>query len=434
MVTAMPDTLTAVKPSPSTTARSRTGPLVVAAGGDELLHILRAARTLAPAFGGRVHLLSVLEPLPVAVLESEPILVPPSFEEERHAERVQSLEALLREVAGPDSGWQLEVVHGDPASTVTDRARALEAGLLLRGIGRHRPIDRLLASETTLRIIRRASCPVLAVAGELATLPRNIVVATDFGAESALAARAALALAAPRAALHLVHVWEPANSANASLLALEQRYLSGLGARLARFREVLDVPADFAVTDHVLEGKTVPQILAFAEAQGADLIVAGRHGLGRLARLFVGSVTTSLLRGASCAVLVTPEPGFAELDAIQRRLTGTSETTAHEDWPRQLAEFAERNRGRRTVLEVDDPEIGAQTQETGYALVGATYDPRDARVELMLGSPEGGTPHLTRGITHVDAVAVSSGADGKDLGLRIKHGDGQTILTFTPTA
>jgi hypothetical protein len=85
-------------------------------------------------------------------------------------------------------------------------------------------------------------------------------------------------------------------------------------------------------------------------------------------------------------------------------------------------------------LEVDDPSIGAQTQKTGYALVGASYDSHDARVEPMFGLPRGDAPHLTRSIAHVDSVAVQSAPTGEDLGLRITHGEGQTILTFQSEA
>ena len=194
------------------------------------------------------------------------------------------------------------------------------------------------------------------------------------------------------------------------------------------------MPAGVEVTFEARQGKTVPQLLECAESHGADMVVAGRHGLSRLARLFVGSVTTALVRAASCAVLVTPEAGFAQLDRWRRVLHGTSTSGSPADWPQQLSEFTRRNRGRLTSLEVDDPSIGAQTQETGYALVGASYDSHDARVELMFGLPRADAPHLTRSIAHVDSVAVQSAPTGEDLGLRIAHGEGQTILTFQSEA
>jgi len=54
----------------------------------------------------------------------------------------------------------------------------------------------------------------------------------------------------------------------------------------------------------------VERVLDFAETTDADLLVAGRQGLSFLTRLMVGSVTTALVRGARCPVLIIPEPSY----------------------------------------------------------------------------------------------------------------------------
>ena len=64
--------------------------------------------------------------------------------------------------------------------------------------------------------------------------------------------------------------------------------------------------------------------------------------------------------------------------------------------------------------------------------MGASYDRRDRCVDLMLGLPRARTPHLTRSITGVDSVAILSDPTGRDLGLCIKHGEGQTVLMLAP--
>jgi nucleotide-binding universal stress UspA family protein len=401
--------------------------IAVGADGSDVLH---TAAALAPVIGQRLHVFSAVEPLSAEILGGEPVILPAAFEEEQRAQRVEHIGARIADAAGTGHCWQMEVESGEPATEIVRRARELDASLIIMGIGKHKPLDRLFAGETTLRVIRHASCPVLAVAGPLEHPPREVVVATDFSPESALAAQSAIAFLQPGATLRLVHVWEPSASSNVELLAIESRYAEGLTERFERVAAALDVPAGVTVAFETRVGKTVPQLLECAQAHDADMIVAGRHGLGRIARIFIGSVTSALVRAASCAVLVTPETGFAQLDRWQRLLTGTSATASPADWPRQLEEFTRRNRGRRTALEVDDPSIGAQTQEIGYALLGASYDPRDSRVELMLGLPLASAPHLTRGIGKVDSVAVLTSPTGKDVGLRISHGEGQTLLTF----
>ena len=81
------------------------------------------------------------------------------------------------------------------------------------------------------------------------------------------------------------------------------------------------------------------------------------------------------------------------------------------------------------MLEVDDPEIGAQAQQRGYPFQGAAWDHHDRRVEIMLGHLSS-TSHLTRGIGDVRSVDIMQDAAGRDLALRVAHGEGQTILTF----
>ena len=425
----MSSTTSELQHSSQARAHAHTGPILVAVG-EHGPHVIRAAATLAPALGDHVHVYSAVELLPIEILSNEPPLISPSFQEELRASRQQRVRACVEEVVEHGRGWEIDVEHGDPASSITRRARELDAPLIVMGIGRHHPIDRIVGAELTLRVIRNASCPVLAVVGELSQRPVEVVVATDFSPPCAQALEAVFPLLGDRATLHLVHVWEPSGSTEAMMVDIEAKYERGLPTRFARFVSALHVPPGVEVRTEIREGKVVPQILAYAEAHHADLLLAGRHGLNPFARLFVGSVTTALVRGATCSVLVTPEPTGVELDRLQRALTGTASRQTPEEWARVLAGFVKRNAGRRTKLEVDDPASGIQTQETGFALMGATYDRRDGSIELMLGVPRAAAPHLTRRITGVDFLSLLADATGADLGLSIKHGEGQTVLTL----
>lgn len=416
---------------PSVAAKQvRTGPIIVAVGGTDQRSVLRAARLLAPSAPGGVLAVSVLEPLPVHAVGGEPMLVPPNFEAERQAALTTQLTSLVQEFASADSAWRTSVVQGDPRYAVTELARTLQSPLIVMGIGRHRPLDRILGAETTLRTIRRAPCPVLAVHPDLDAPFREVVLATDFSPASARAAEIVVPLLSANATLHLVHVWKPAATEDMRLSASDEAYAHSLPDRFRRFTGILSRPPGVTVKTASREGKPAERILDYADAHHADLIVAGRHGLNALTRLLVGSVTTAILRGANRSVLVTPELPFADTDRLRRLLTGTSESTDPAQWEVQLEAFTRRNRGRPTVVEVDDLSFGAQVLESGYALLGAAYDPHDRRVELMLGDPENATRHVTRAMGMVDSVAVASDPAGKDLGLRISHGGGQTVLTF----
>lgn len=65
------------------------------------------------------------------------------------------------------------------------------------------------------------------------------------------------------------------------------------------------------VTTELLRGLPAQAILDHAGYLGADLIVAGRRGLGALRGLLLGSVSQKLTSQATCPVLTVPAPAKA---------------------------------------------------------------------------------------------------------------------------
>jgi hypothetical protein len=106
--------------------------------------------------------------------------------------------------------------------------------------------------------------------------------------------------------------------------------------------------------------------------------------------------------------------------------------TQVEDWAASLRAFSNRNAGRRTILEVDAPEYGAQAEEVDYPFWGVSFDPRDGRIQIMLGEQGSVDQHLTHSIDAPDRIDVLSDA-GRDRALRVVHGNGQTLLRFVET-
>jgi hypothetical protein len=98
------------------------------------------------------------------------------------------------------------------------------------------------------------------------------------------------------------------------------------------------------------------------------------------------------------------------------------------EWARGLAEFTRQHAGRRSRLEIDDPELGAQPAEGGLPLRGVAYDPVDDRVEIMLGDQGAGARHLTHSVAHPERIDVAVSGPGHAV-LRVTHGTGQTLLT-----
>src|SRR5665647_1401796 len=299
---------------------SRTGPIIVAVGGREPEATLRAARVLARHSPKGVLAIAVLEPLPIYSLGEEPQLTPLNFETERRDALAARLSELVREHSQEPAAWRTDVSFGDPARAIAEVAEREKSPLIIMGIGRHHTVDRLLQRETVIRTLRVTRCPVLAVCGELASEPRQVVAGTDCSPESACAAEVALTLMDAAGTISYVHAWQLstlADPAFADVLAgIDERYERLLPARFDRFHSAVATPPGITVRDITSRGAPAQELVHHAERLHADLIVVGRHGMGSLERLLVGSVASVVLRRATCSVLVAPAPRAAELERV----------------------------------------------------------------------------------------------------------------------
>jgi hypothetical protein len=111
-------------------------------------------------------------------------------------------------------------------------------------------------------------------------------------------------------------------------------------------------------------------------------------------------------------------------------MRGSAAVHEPEQWDAELRSFVRRNLDRRTRLEIDDPGLGARVLESGLSLVGATYDARARKIELMFASPTRREAHFTRTLGRVRSVAVTAGARDDDRALFIESDGGGTFLTF----
>ena len=403
-------------------ARSDGGPLIVATDGTAQSDAaIRMALLLAQSSGTPVHVIGVVQSIPVPSPDLGIVPPPMVLDDDRRAEMLDRITRQVAAIAGPQAGWPILIEHGHPPRTIVRVAREHRAELIILGLGRHRMMDRLIGSETAVQVLRLTTVPVLAVPPGCEARPRLAVAAVDFSELSVTAAHGALRVLDPEGTLHLVHV----NTGAEDLLderVDEVRVSHAWEGVMGRIGDVGRVK----VHTLTLSGTPGRELLAFARGSKADLVVAGTHGRGAFQRLVLGSVATQLLRGAECSVLVTPMARVAALAPAGDQDMATDRARFAE----RLEVFTQRNVGRRCALEVDDPELGAQEQTLDYPFLGAAYDARDRRVTLWLGDVGSDARHLTRSIGGVTRIDVLEDRDGWDQVLRLAHGSGQTLVTF----
>ena len=72
---------------------------------------------------------------------------------------------------------------------------------------------------------------------------------------------------------------------------------------LAQAKQKLDA-AGLAYSAHIMMGEAAPTIVEFAKDKGCSQIVMGAHGFGSVVGLFLGSVTTKVVKLSTVPVMV----------------------------------------------------------------------------------------------------------------------------------
>jgi len=140
------------------------------------------------------------------------------------------------------------------------------------------------------------------------SLPKTILVPTDFGETSEHAVQYALELArALGSEIVLLHAFEiPAvgfpDGALVATAEMTNRVLEG--AQVGLDRQVSQYEGEgVEISTVIKQGDAWRSINAAAEELGADLIVMGTHGRRALPRALLGSVAEKVVRTARCPVL-----------------------------------------------------------------------------------------------------------------------------------
>ena len=205
---------------------------------------------------------------------------------------------------------ELIVDEGIAADSILSCAQEQKSDLIVMGMHGLRGFDRLMLGSVTDRVMRRATCPVLAVRepprdSVAANQPRHsphrldrVLACIDFSEDSEQALNYAFSAAAEyHAELTLLHVLEKVPSA------------AKTDAAIAEATAQLDklIPPErskaLKIKTAVRIGKPYQQIIQFAEEAQIDLVTMGVRGRGVLDIAVFGSTTYRVMQLGHCPVL-----------------------------------------------------------------------------------------------------------------------------------
>jgi len=431
-----PSTEGSVAPSQTVPASNPAlrGPVLLATdGAGQSGASVIAARLLAEQLGVPLEVVTVLQPDLIygEALGGMPIYVP-EVEEARRANRAAAVSDFIARYSGDAPTPPVHTRFGGIADEIARVARERDATLVVVSAAPHQRLNRFIAGERAVQVLRGSTVPVLSVPPGFSTLPRNIVVAVDFSPASVRAAQAALLLLGKGGTLTLIHILSPLLGDAPLRDATGGDPANAVQTLFGRLRDELRlyVPDEATIETRVRIDQDAEGIVACATDIGADLIAVGTHGPRLLERIFVGSVAARVVHTAAQTVLAVPPPSAAEALELWLRITGTATSTRPRDWTEALDTFSRKNRGCQVTIEIDDPRIGAQVLARGV-FAGATYDRNDQRVEVMVGQGDDVHRHVMHSIPSVESIAMTTDERGGFEALELRHGLGHTLVFVT---
>lgn len=302
--------------------------------GSSLTHasdtVVRAGLGLARATGASVHVVNAIT-YPVELFDST-MLADRVLEELRERERAALLRELTEQAERLGIRDQeidgLSVEAGEPHRVLIDLTRKLHPAAVVVGAAEVEGRSARVFGSTAGRVIRKATCPVLVVRGELRVPPERVLLAVDLSPLSADVARSTLSL------LDRIRVdARPEVEVLFILTGREERLLRarsdeeepGATARrhLHRFTAACRTDTALTVTERLAYGEAADEILERASELHPDLIAVGTHGRSGFERLMIGSVAADVARSAPTSVLVVPPEA-----ALRSALAHEAEATA----------------------------------------------------------------------------------------------------------
>lgn len=231
-------------------------------------------------------------------------------------ERGEDARVLAERVAERDGG-ELKIVNvekGSPADTLQALAERGDADLIVLGSTHHAAFGSVAPGSVAEHLLHGARCRLIIApkgyAHEDHSQDRLRVVAVGYDgmAESQAALEEAARLATKfGGSMRVIGVATPVPAIGAAAAA-QAGAEAGPDFQTRLNDAVAELSDELRALPILERGDPVHKLLEASEI-GVDLLVLGSRGFGPVMRLLIGSVSSRVIRGAACPVMVVPRPG-----------------------------------------------------------------------------------------------------------------------------
>jgi nucleotide-binding universal stress UspA family protein len=272
--------------------------------------VLRSAAALAAAHDADLHIVHAVEftDVPYSAMGASP------HYQQQTEEARQALDAqIARAIAPANSVASAKVRIENVPRLILERVAEVKADLVVMGPARPRAFRGPILGNTADRLLSSARVPVLVLRSDTSLKPASIVTAFDLAdpARGALDSALEWAAASVRAGTPAVEV--------VVLYVVPQQYagmdppfdsvivLPQLQLEVEDAQQRVAPPPGVSVRVELRWGHSSAEgIVGYVEIEEPDLLVLGTHGHGAIGRALVGSVSSRVVRAATCPMLLIP--------------------------------------------------------------------------------------------------------------------------------
>lgn len=257
---------------------------------------------LANEWKARLVVLHVLE-------TSSPVTNAPSWQ--RPLDPRQAAERRIHADLGDAAAAvavDLEVIveRGAAAPVVLDITERKDCELLVTGVARDETLGRMLLGRTVETVVRGSKVPVLVVKSRPRGPYRRVMVASDFSESSRTALTTALMIF-PAADVSLFHAYDVLyESFLDDKMTAREEYAQSARREGEAFLTSTPMAASKQIPIVCEYGSPAALLRDHTQDLSVDLVVAGTHGRGRVAELFLGSVAQALLSSVPGDIMIVP--------------------------------------------------------------------------------------------------------------------------------
>jgi nucleotide-binding universal stress UspA family protein len=267
--------------------------------------------------GAAVHVIHALD---LGAVPYSAIGAAEGLQHRRQAAR-DALQEQVRRVAPDGARTASQQVKVETApKAILERAEEIGANLIVIGPATPRPFRGTILGNTADHVIRSSRVPVLVIRHPLPIPLRSVTVPIDLGDPARGAIDQALlwatsfgenASSATPAAVHVLYV-VPGRYADAEFAFDRVVAAPQLHIEVSDAKARVGLAEEFRAEEVLTWGdEPVEAIVRFVESRPSDLLVLGTHGYGAIGRALIGSVTSRVVRTASCPMLLVPPAMWA---------------------------------------------------------------------------------------------------------------------------